>query len=200
MRNIPPREELRPTPVGQIIRLIHHGVAAPDRKLELMIDLMQIADKRFSLDFMLVGESGYLERLKRRAEANQRIRFLAPVPMQKIPEFINQYDLGIYLLPPDSFNNHYALPNKIFEFIQARLGVVIGPSPEMAQLVRKYDCGVVSADFTEQKMGAVLNQLTREEVARLKQNAHLASAELNAEHEMIVLRDALMAILNGRSA
>ena len=33
---------------------------------------------------------------------------------------INQFDLGVYLLPPVNFNSAHALPNKFFEFIQAR--------------------------------------------------------------------------------
>ena len=57
--------------------------------------------------------------------------------MHELPRMANDYDVGLYLLPPTNFNQRYALPNKFFEFIQGRLAIAIGPSPEMAKLVER---------------------------------------------------------------
>jgi glycosyl transferase family 4 len=180
VHNAPPFQELRPTAsVEGPIRLVHHGGAIPSRQLEVMIETMQRLDGRFTLDFVLVPSvPGYLERLKALASGNGGIRFLPPVPMQTLPRFLNAYDAGIYLLPPSNFNNRYSLPNKFFEFVQARLAIVIGPSPEMAAQVRRHGMGIVSESFEPADFARALAGLDRERIARFKDRAHAAAREL----------------------
>jgi hypothetical protein len=178
--NAPAYADLQPTPVaGQKIRMIHHGGAAVARRLETMIEVMDLLDQRFELDFMLVpGDRSYIARLEALARRNPRIRMLSPVPMDQIAPFTNRYDIGIYILAPTSFNTEHALPNKFFEFIQARLAVAIGPSPEMRALAHRYDCGVVAQDFSPRSLAAELSKLTPERLTVLKANAHRAAADL----------------------
>jgi hypothetical protein len=188
--NAPYRQELDPQPCREQIRMIHHGIAIPSRKLELMIDLMDNLEERFSLDIMLLEKNPeYLIQLKNKAAANKRIRFIPPVPMSDIPQNINQYDIGLFLLPPKNINYAYALPNKFFEFIQARLAVAIGPSPEMERYVRQYNCGIVSPDFTPEQMARELNKLTIDGINQYKQNADRAAQKLCFEtSEQVLLK------------
>ena len=183
--NAPDYEELEPVVRGsedRTIRLVHHGGAHPSRKLENMIEMMRHLDGRFRLDFLLVpGPGGYLDALKRRAAGDERIRFLEPVPMRELPRFLNAYDVGVYILPPNSFNARFALPNKLFEYIQARLAVAVSPSPEMARVVREAGCGVVSRDFTAEAMAEALRSLDREQIEAYKRRSHEAARELSAE-------------------
>ncbi|MHB8073336.1 MAG: glycosyltransferase family protein [Desulfosporosinus fructosivorans] len=165
------------------IRMIFHGGANSSRKLENMIEVMNYVDERFYLDFMLNGSSRYIRRLRHLAKGNARIRFLPTVPMEEVSRFISQYDIGLYLLEPNSFNNLMALPNKFFEFIQARLAIAIGPSPEMASLVKEYDCGIVSEDFRPLTLARKLNELSVEKIDYFKTQtdkfASIACAEVN---------------------
>jgi glycosyltransferase involved in cell wall biosynthesis len=164
------------------IRIIHHGGANANRKIESMIDMMKYLDDRFSLTLMLMpSEPKYFEWLKRKAGNNRRIDFIAPVKMKEIPFAINRFDFGLYILEPGSFNNKYALPNKLFEFVQARLAIAIGPSPEMAAIVKKYDLGVVADSFDPRAMAAKLNALTKEKIEYYKNRCHAHARELSAD-------------------
>lgn len=189
--NAPAYQHLEPGPVeAGVVRMIHHGVAIPSRYLEHMIEMMQFLDERFRLDFMLMPDQrGYLERLKELAAADSRIRFIEPVAMQEIPKICNRYDIGVFLLPPVNFNYEHALPNKFFEFIQGRLAIAIGPSPEMSRLVRRYDCGVVADDFSPQAMARAIGGMTRERIFHCKRQAHIAAAELCAENNERLILD-----------
>lgn len=180
----PPYQALAPAPVqADVVRMIHHGSAIPSRKLELMIDMMRHLDPRFRLDFMLMPVNrDYLARLQALAAGDERIRFLDPVPMPDIPAFCNRYDIGVFLLPPVNYNYAMALPNKFFEFVQARLAIAIGPSPEMARLVRRHDIGVVSDDFSPASLAKQLQTLSAERIAECKRQADLAARELCAEN------------------
>ncbi len=173
------------------IRLIHHGGANPDRHIEAMLDMMKYVDDRFTLELMLVGDHGYIEHLRQYSSGNRKVIWKDPVPMPDLSKTINECDIGVYILGQSSFNNIHMLPNKFFEFIQARLGIVIGPSIEMAPIVKEHNLGVVVGDFTPQTMAYELNQLTPERIVCFKQNADKAAKLYNAEASMDTLKNVL---------
>ena len=179
-----------------LIRMVHHGGALRLRRLEVMIDAMARLDDRFRLDFMLISDSsGYLRKLKKRASSDPRIRFLSPVEPTKIVERLSGYDVGLHSLPPYSFNARYALPNKFFDFIQARLCVAIGPSPEMMSIVEQHGCGVVAKDFTAQALADTLRMLDRQKVEACRRASDVAAAELCYERSAEVLLDTARGLL-----
>ena len=178
------------------IRMVHHGFALRLRRLEIMIDAMAHLDDRFRLDFMLIpNSSGYVSELKKRASSDPRIGFLSPVKPTEIVERLLGYDVGLFLLPPYSFNARYALPNKFFDFIQARLCVAIGPSPEMQRIVEQRGCGVIAKDFTAQALAETLRTLDRQKLEVCRQASDAAAADLCYERSAEVLLDAARRLL-----
>ena len=109
---------------------------------------------------------------------------------------INRYDIGVFLIPPINFNYANTLPNKLFDFIQARLGIAIGPTPEMASIVQHYSNGVVSHNFHPVSLAKSLNSLKHEDVIRFKSNSIRAATELNAEKNEIILNELINRILH----
>ena len=181
--SLPAFRDLAPIPTnGETIRIIHHGNVSFSRRTELMIEMMDYVDERFSLDLMLlVGKGGYWNKIVSMVSRRKNVRIIPPVPMDQIVTFTIQYDIGLFLCPPTNFNLTYTLPNKFFEFIQARLAVAIGPSVEMKKIVEKYGCGIVSKDFAPQSLAQELNSLTAERIMQLKEQSHRAALDLNAE-------------------
>lgn len=153
-----------------------------------MIEMMRHLDHRYTLDLMLVDtDPRYLSRLRDLAAPDSRIRFRPPVPMEEIAATINEYDIGVYLLPPVSFNSRMALPNKFFEFIQARLAVAIGPSPEMERLATRHGFGIVAPSFEPQELAGCISALSAQDIERLKHQADQASHELHAGRSTEIL-------------
>ena len=166
------------------LRMVHAGIANPNRQLEKMIDITEALDERFSLDFYLTGSPDYIAVLRARAASGSgRVRVLPPVAFDDIVPTLNGYDIGLYYLEPIAFNLRHSLPNKLFEFIQARLMVAIGPSPDMARVVREFGCGAVAERFDEAAMVAMLRGLGEADVVRAKERAHAAAAALCFEKE-----------------
>jgi hypothetical protein len=181
---------LQPTPVHTPIRMICHSIADPQRQLELMIEAAGRVGNRFSFELMLVPtDAGYVRRLEQISAPYPWVTISSPQPQREIPRYCNDYDLGVYLLPPLNENALHALPNKLFEFIQARLGVVVGPSPEMAAVVREWDLGLVSDAFSAEALARALDSVTPERVATYKQRAHAAASELNSERNAKIVLD-----------
>jgi hypothetical protein len=191
--------KLSPTPMqADRIRLVHAGIANPNRQLEKMVDIVAALDARFSLDFYLTGSPDYITLLQARAaETGGRVRILPPVTFDDIVPTLNRYDVGLYYLEPIAFNLRHSLPNKLFEFIQARLMVAIGPSPDMARVVEAHGCGVVAPRFEIPTMVETLRRLTSAEVERAKHRAHAAAAELCFEREAEKLHRLLVRLVPG---
>jgi glycosyltransferase involved in cell wall biosynthesis len=179
--NAPFFAPLHPTPVREPIRILHVGIADERRRLEDTIAAVQSLDSRFTLDLVLAREGDYRRRLQKLAASDDRVRVLPPVPSDDLLAFANDYDVGAFLLPAQFPNQVHVLPNKLFDYIQARLAVAIGPSPEMARIVKDWDCGIVSSSFTPDAFAEGLDSLTVEKVRRMKANADKAAKVLNAE-------------------
>ncbi|MBP9927367.1 MAG: glycosyltransferase [Cyclobacteriaceae bacterium] len=185
------------------IKLIHHGAANPSRQLEIMIEMMNHLAERFSLDLMLLSPStankktrDYLTTLKNMIKDNPNINIIPPVKSSEVVASIHHYDIGIFLLPPINFNYANTLPNKFFDFVQARLCIAIGPTPEMAALVNTYDLGVISDDFTAISLAKKINALTGSDIARFKEQSNKAAMTLSAEQNKVLLKNIVTKLLN----
>lgn len=172
------------------IKLIHHGAAIPSRQIELMVDMMDYLPGNYSLDFMLTNTgSRYYKSLQNRAKNKTNIKFIQPVPYDSIVATLNEkYDMGIFLLPPVNSNYEFALPNKFFEFIQARLSIAIGPSTEMKVLVKKYELGVIANDFTPKELATSILKMNTNQINSCKQNADKVAIILSAEENRKILK------------
>jgi hypothetical protein len=171
------------------VRMVHAGIANPNRQLEKMVDIAAALDDRFTLDFYLAGSEDYIGALRdRAARSNGRVRVHPPVAFDDIIPTLNRFDIGLYYLEPIGFNLRHSLPNKLFEFIQARLMVAIGPSPDMARVVREHDCGVVADSFDPAAMIGMLSRQTAEDIRRYKRNSDAAARVLCFEEESKKLR------------
>jgi len=194
--NAPSFIDLKPSAVAEPIRLVHAGAALANRRLEVLIDAVAAVGPVVELDFYLTtNDASYLNSLKSRASSASNVHFQEPVAFDALVPTLNSYDVGIHILAPTNFNNANALPNKFFEYVQARLALIVGPSPEMAAILREKDLGVVTADFSTEVLVAELRKLDRNAVERWKENSHLAANELSAENQVPVWRRAIDALV-----
>ncbi|MBL5974857.1 MAG: glycosyltransferase family 1 protein [Candidatus Leucobacter sulfamidivorax] len=182
--NASPYKEFEPTPTASPIRLVHSGIPAPERRPEVMIEAVKQSRADVTLDFYFMEtDREYLAKLKELAGSDARIAFQKPVAYEQLVETLHSYDLGLSFILPTQFNDEWCLPNKFFDFIQARLGIIIGPSPELAQYVGKYGLGAVAEDFSAASLAIVLDGLTLEQVDAWKRAAHDCAYELSAEQQ-----------------
>ena len=168
------------------IRIITHGVANKNRRLEFMISIMDYIDDRFHLDLMLVPRNyRYYNYLKKMASGRNNVSVIPPVKQHEIISYTNSYDLSFLIFKPYTVNFKYGLGNKTFESIQARLGLVTGISPEpQAEIVRKYGCGIVLDSFDPKKIALQLNELRVDDIIKFKQKANIAAGKLTSVDNM----------------
>lgn len=184
------------------IRMIHHGLAAPAREPERMIRAVGLCEGHFTLDLMLLGDPDYIQRLRDLASrvASGHVHFRPPVPPDQLVQELESYDVGIFVLPENTFNHRAALPNKLFDFIAAGLAVCIGPSSEMARLVRHHGCGIVADSFDPPAVARALLAVGSADLQEMQTaSSRAAHAELNARHQMGKLLRLYDQMLSGKA-
>lgn len=193
VRNTTPYAEQAPSPVSWPPRLVHSGAGMRKRGTELVVQGVIAATNGATLDLYLTkGDPGYLDQLRALAETSGgRVTLHDPVPYAQLIGVLNGYDVGIHVLPPVNFNHLMALPNKVFDYLQARLGVIVGPSPEMVDLVETVGYGVSTADFTPETIAAVVDSLTPAQVENMKAAAHAAARTYASDAEDAVWKAAI---------
>lgn len=182
-----------------VVRCVHSGAAQKGRALDTLVRVFRGLPDRFLLDLYLVptDDGGYLEELKKAAEGCQRINFRRPVDAHLLPEVLSQYDLGVHWIPSNiNLNNRFALPNKFFDYIQARIGIAIGPSDEMVRELRRYGLGVVAESFDPEDLAKSLLNLDAAKLNNFKENAAKAAKELSFEAQAVPVREALADLLH----
>lgn len=200
VRNARAQCALTPSPVApNIIRLVHSGAAVPDRGIETLIEATIALGERFSLDLYLLespATAGYMRSLRHRAGDSPRIRFNEAVPPDSLPEVLNQFDLGVFSLSPATENHRLMLPNKFFDFVQARLGVVFSHAPETDRLITEFAIGTIVDGFSAADMVAALQRLSADDVVQFKAHADAAAGPLSSETDRATQRAIAKRLLN----
>lgn len=183
---------------SQSISFVHHGVAHPSRKLENMLNAFSSVSADFSLSLYLVpGSSRYIKSLHSVASAFSNVNINPPVPHAQLLLTLQHYDAAIISIYPSNVNYKFCLPNKLFQCIQARLPLVVGPTPSIASIVEAYDIGIVANGFDSTSLADAIRSITPNMLLRYKSNLDKAALELSWSHdESVLLRDVYRLIYN----
>ena len=126
--------------------IIYQGALNIGRGLELIISTMQFLD-----EFVLImaGEgdiSLQLKELTKELGMDDRVEFAGRYQPDALYLITCSCDLGISLEEDRGLNYRYALPNKLFDYIQARIPVLCSDLPEMRQIVENYNVGISTGE------------------------------------------------------
>ncbi|HLP10793.1 MAG TPA: glycosyltransferase [Flavobacteriales bacterium] len=181
LENLPVKTDINPSKINGRIKLVHHGAGLRDRKLENMFELMKfLSPDKFEFHIYLTNnQPEYMKELKSTYDF-EHVFFHDPVPMTEIVNEINQYDIGICIVPHTNENYRFGLPNKFFEFIQARLMIIVNEGEEMPKIVRKHNLGLVVNSQDPKEIAEIVSQLTPETIDRFKKASHDQAAFFSA--------------------
>ncbi|MEY4804333.1 MAG: hypothetical protein RL331_852 [Bacteroidota bacterium] len=110
----------------------------------------------------LVGDGDVIpsiQKLVAQLQLQDQVRFIGRVPYNELLRYTAAADLGLALDKPLSLNYALALPNKVFDYIQAGTPIVASSLVEIETLIHKYNCGVVLPEVTPQMIAEKINAL-----------------------------------------
>jgi glycosyltransferase involved in cell wall biosynthesis len=123
--------------------VLHQGAAAPGRGCETLIRALGMIDNA-RLVFLGQSTAGFgaeLERLAAELGLADRVHFFSSVALSDLLVWTAEADVGVSLLQDTCENHRHALPNKVFEYIAARLPVVVSSLPELERVTDEHGIG-----------------------------------------------------------
>ena len=118
-------------------------------------------------------------------ELENRICFTGRLCPSRLKSLTSQAQLGISLEQKSNLNYYYALPNKLFNYIQSGVPVLCSDFPEMKRVVEEFNVGMtVNPSNTMDLKEKILQALTDQEKIKIWQdNCKIASEVLNWKNE-----------------
>ncbi|MFK5879480.1 MAG: glycosyltransferase [Flavobacteriaceae bacterium] len=163
IRNLPEKTELTISKFpfnsdGKKI-ILYQGAINKGRGLELMINTMQHLDNYI---FVIIGTGDILHELKEKVndlKIDDKIKFLGRIEPNKLSELTPLADIGISIEEDLGLNYHYALPNKIFDYIHAEIPILVSDLPEMKNIIEKYNVGEIVENRNPKAFAKQLNNI-----------------------------------------
>ena len=188
VRNVPFRIPPGTLPSCREAIVMYQGAVNEGRGVEKMVDNLPFFDG----ELWVVGAGDVFEDVNRRAErlpdgARKRLRLFGRLPMESLPPLTLQAQIGLSIEEDKGLNYRYATPNKVFDYLQAGVPVVVSPLPEMAKIVVKYGAGVVMNDHSGEALTAAVYFLRHAVYETARNGARKAAEELCWERESEIL-------------
>lgn len=201
VRNVPMSDRApSKTPSGNAssrpFTLLYQGAVNEGRGLEETVDALPLLP---DCRLVVVGKGDKLEEIKARAAERgvaDRVSFEGRKRFDELERYMAEADLGLIFLRDTCLNYHFALPNRTFDFIQARLPIIASRLPEIARVVEGYDVGLCVDSLQPEVIAEAVRGIMAdaELTSRWRKNMDRVAPELIWENETEELRTALDSI------
>lgn len=169
--------------------ILYQGAVNIGRGLEQAILAMHFID---NTKLIIAGDGDIktkLENLVIKENLQNKVEFTGRIPFEQLSKLTPQADLGLSVEEDLGLNYRFALPNKLFDYIQVHVPVLITNLPEMAAIVNHYQIGEITESlephYLAEKFKDALNN--REKRKIWKSNLPQAAKELTWKNEEKVI-------------
>ncbi len=174
----------------QII-LLYQGVLLKGRGTKLILKALA---KLKNCVLIVLGDGVLrpeLTELAKSLNITNRVFFYGTIEHKFLDKYTAGADIGFSLIENISVSYYYALPNKLFEYINAQVPIISSNLPQMKKIIEDYNVGKVIEieNMTEdEKINNIVKSVENlisspEELKRYKDNCLAASLVLNWEEE-----------------
>ena len=129
---------------------------------------------------MIVGDGDVLPKAKKivaNLSLEKRVHFFGKRPYQELMAFTQLADCGLAIDKPSSKNHQFALPNKVFDYLQAGTPIICMDLVEIKSLVQQYEIGLVISEVSPAQIAHAIKTLQHDStlLASLRSNCNKAA-------------------------
>ncbi|MGC6284227.1 MAG: glycosyltransferase [Polaribacter sp.] len=165
--------------------ILYQGALNVGRGLELMIDTMEYLS---NCKLVLIGDGDIRNDLERRViEKNlqNQIEFIGKVHPKELKKVTPFASIGISLEEDLGLNYRFAMPNKIFDYIQAGIPILISDLPEMKIIVENFEVGEVVKSRNPQELASQIKSILQKDFSAGLKKAGKELIWENQEKELL---------------
>lgn len=195
VRNVPAKLNYKPgddnTPEIKEKIILYQGAVNVGRGLaQAILSMKFLQDAKL----LIAGDGDIkteLQQLTEREGLQSKVQFLGRLPIDELAKLTPQAHLGLSIEEDLGLNYRYALPNKLFDYIQARVPVLVTGLPEMAALVKHYQIGEITNTLEPEALAEIMEEMLLNEAKRAgwRQNLETAARDLTWENEKGILME-----------
>lgn len=161
-------------PLNNVI--LYQGAVNKDRGLEELVQAMKYIE---NCTLRIIGDGDVLEnliQLTKKLKLEKKVEFCGKLPFDQLQELTRKATLGVSLEKDTNINYRYCLPNKVFDYIQAGIPVVVSDLPEMNKLVQIHNVGKIIHSISPEDLARVIKDLLNspDQLQEWRRNAMLA--------------------------
>ena len=195
VRNIPvalnnPKEKILQKEFPEKM-ILYQGAVNIGRGLEQAILSMKFIE---GAKLIIAGDGdikSQLEKLVKTENLQNKVKFTGRLLLEELVQLTPQANLGLSIEEDLGLNYRYALPNKLFDYIQAQVPVLVTNLPEMIAIVNQYQIGEITFSLEPEGLAekiktALFNTEKRNEWLK---NLKVAAKELTWEKEEKVIQE-----------
>lgn len=159
-------------------KVVFSGQFAADRNVDMLLEA--ITHMRQQVDVTLLGrgpQKENYERLIMQRKLTEKVLIKNPVPADELISELEQYDIGVHLVSPQTLQQNGAVPNKIFDYLRANLALVSVETDGVKSLDLD-DCIAYVTPLSVETLAEVLDELVvdNQRLSAMKRaSAHLKS-------------------------
>lgn len=169
--------------------ILYQGAVNIGRGLEQAILSMKFIE---NARLIIAGDGDIkseLEELVNEENLKEKVEFTGKLPLEELAKLTPTADLGLSIEEDLGLNYRFALPNKLFDYIQAQVPVLVTDLPEMAAIVGHFQIGDICTSLEPENLAETITNALLDEQKRKhwKQNLKVAAEQLTWENEEKVL-------------
>ena len=162
-----------------------------DRGVEEAVEMMQYIENTI---LYIIGGGDVFNKLKKlvdKLKLNDKVFIEDKIPYDQLMKYTQIADFGLSLDKGTNLNYEYALPNKVFDYIQAQIPLIVSNRKVVADLVNTNKIGLVLENYDPQEMASQVHSvlINTDLIRKFKKNLKEAAKEYTWEKESIRLKE-----------
>ena len=167
-----------------------------DRGLEEAIEAILLLE---NVHLLIVGDGDVLPKAKKIVQdlsLENRVHFYGKRPYYELMQFTALADCGLAIDKATNKNHEFALPNKVFDYIQASTPIICMDLIEIKALVQKYNIGLVISEVNPKEIALAIKTLQNDTpmLSNFRDNCKIAAEIEHWNNEKFKLEEIIEAI------
>lgn len=168
---------------------VYAGAHGPANGLDVVLSAADRLRKDPRIRFLLVGDGP--AKMALQADATRRalpnVEFRPSVPKDRLPTLFAEADAGLMVLIDTPLFAFGVSPNKLFDYLAARLPVVCNVAGEVADMVRAAGAGEQARDASAEALADAVLRLAARTMAERREMGRAGREWVIAEHDRVRL-------------